>query len=234
MNLAFAYSYWIMDTPQKSLMGSFLETLGKLFNLEPPKTELTDVFFGLTIIIVLLNVVIAIVSETWRSTENKSIQFLWESRLQRISQLQYALRVREKLITAYPKIEQLKLLQFIDDLRDISYQNDISWTKPPYNRVTERAEYDRPKDYFEPYLAEKIIKAKSLSADLYWAEMDARNNKTEATNSSGQLKSSYKLVYIFKWFCSCILYVFLIIIGFATGGIFWPKNFRSGFLSVNT
>lgn len=123
-------------------------------------------------------------------------------------------------------------MHFIDNQIGISYQNDISWTKTPFNLVTERAQYENPQKYFSSDVTEIILAAKSLSADLYWAEMDARNNGTEETDGDGQLKSRAKLVYIFKWFGSCALYVFLIIIGFVTGGIFWPRNFRSGVLSV--
>jgi len=233
MNLAFTYMYWITDNHEDctSLWECTLYMYVHLFNFSPQGdvTTIYDVIFGFVVIIVLLNVVIAIVSETWKSTENQSIQFLWESRLSRISQLQVAVKFRDYLTEASPKMKKNSLFHFIDNLKDVSYENDVTWTKYPHNMVIEKAHYDEPYEFFVSDIAAKISEAKSLKADLHWAEMDARNNG----DTTAKLASLDKIMYIFKWLGSFTVYGLLIIIGTVTGGLLWPKNFRRGVLSVD-
>lgn len=239
VNLAFTYMYWIISNQDENqdecdTLGKCLSYMyGHLFDFAPQDevVSIYDILFGVVVIIVLLNVVIAIVSETWKSTEKRSLMFLWESRLQRISQLQVVVRLRNCLTNVCPKMGQISLFHFIDNLTNISYDNDVTWIQPPYNSVTTKEQYDNPKEFFEPDIASKIIMAKSLKADLHWAEMDARNKGKDTTGI--QLASLDKIISIFKWLGSLMLYVILIILGTFTGGLCWPKNFRVGVLSVD-
>jgi len=107
----------------------------------------------------------------------------------------------------------------------ISYANDISWSKAPYHYVTKKDQYDKPSEYFSSDVATEIIKVKSLQNDLYWAKMNAKYHGVRFTYSD-------QIALILKWLGTCILYALFIIMGIFTFGIFFPRDFRHGVLSV--
>jgi len=240
--LGFVYTYWILMAG----CGDFCETedctfafcLGHVFGQihDFSLTEMNDesdsehhqsgiqvlgISFGFFFIVILLSVVVALVDDIWTSTENESIQFLWESRVQKISQVQYLISKRNRHL---PSIK-FSPLEFIDNLHNVSYQSDVSWTKAPYDMVTAKDHYTNPDKYFDTDLARKIWKTKSLVADLYWAKVDKKTHGATLTFLE-------KLIIISKWVGQAILYSFLIVSGIGTFGVLWPKGFRKGFLSV--
>eukprot|EP00555_Chaetoceros_dichaeta_P001568 CAMPEP_0198277408 /NCGR_PEP_ID=MMETSP1447-20131203/65834_1 /TAXON_ID=420782 /ORGANISM="Chaetoceros dichaeta, Strain CCMP1751" /LENGTH=274 /DNA_ID=CAMNT_0043972427 /DNA_START=167 /DNA_END=991 /DNA_ORIENTATION=+ len=217
------------------------------------------ILFGVMIVIVLLNVVIAIVSEAWTTASLQSTKLFWKYRVTKIAELKvldnYSNRTKisnsslmpaslqsTKLFWKYrlTKIAELKvldnysnrvkisnsrLMRSIDRLENIAYSTDISWSKAPYSSVTKKAHYDKPHEYLPDETAAEIIKAKSLQNDLYWARKDALHHGVRFTNYN-------RITLILKWLGSCALYASLIIMGIFTCGIFFPRNFRYGLLTV--
>merc|ERR1711935_16121 len=102
--------------------------------------QVLGISFGFFFIVILLSVVVALVDDIWTSTENESIQFLWESRVQKISQVQYLISKRNRHLPS----NKFSPLEFIDNLHNVSYQSDVSWTKAPYDMVTTKDHYTNP------------------------------------------------------------------------------------------
>lgn len=185
--LGFMYTYWILnegcgDCVENCSFENCIEyVFGQIHDFQLGEedtdfrvnsTQLLGVVFGLFFILILLSVVIALVDDIWNSTEDEAIQFLWESRVQKISQVQYAISKRNRHLPV-----KFPILKFIDNLHNISYESDVSWTKAPYDQVTKRDHYMNPDAFFDTDLARKIWKTKSLQADLYWAKQDKKKNE---------------------------------------------------------
>jgi len=193
-----------------------------LFDFSPPgdaPISLIEIMFGVLVVIVLLNVVIAIIDEAWTSAAEKSTRMFWLFRLEKISQLRYAIKVRDNFCASC--IYYRTLLMKIDSVENIKYGGDVSWTKPPYHILTMKDHYDNPNTYFNPEDSLKIIEAHSLQADMYWAKME--NNKLTFIGRS---------IILLKWLGLCLLYAILIVLGIPLCGIIWPKQFRAGVLSL--
>jgi len=182
--------------------------------------SLLRIIFGVGMVIVLLNVVIAIVSEAWSTAAKQSTTLFWKYRVEKIAELKYTDNFRSPI-----HISDTHLMRFIDNVGDVQYVNNISWSKAPYHCVTKKDQYDKPYEYFCSNIAPEIMKVKSLQNNLYWAKMDAKNRGHGFTKSD-------QIALILKWMGECILYATLIIMGILTCGIFFPRNFRYGVLSV--
>jgi len=223
---AHSYIYWISnhDECEGSMSSCFRLMIYGLFNFEPVERDivLLDALFGFVIVIVLLNVVIAIVGEAWELAAGQSTQMFWKFRLEKIAEVRYASRLRDHLNknASY----STSLWNSIDNVGDIAYENDVTWTRTPYNLVVTKDHYYNPQEYFYPDVAEKIRMAHSLQGNLYWAKMDAQNAEHE-------LSAVEKLIIILKWLGSCLFYALLVALGFPTCGWLWPKNFRKAILS---
>jgi len=179
------------------------------------------VLFGIIVVIVLLNVVIAIVSEAWHTAELQSTKVFWKYRVEKIAEVKYLDKFRYFRIG----LSNTSLIRYIDNMENISYANDISWAKAPYYFVSNKDQYDKPLDYFSPEIATEISNAKSLLNDLHWAKMDARHRNVEFT-----ISDTFKC--ILNWLGRGMLYAQLIIMGTLTCGFFFPRNFRQRILSV--
>jgi len=221
LSLIFINSFWIHGICGNSqtfkncsqiLFGSILN-----FERDAADVSIIVVLFGFAIIVVLLNVVIAIVGEAWATAADRSTQLFWKSRLFKISEVRCADKFRAYIHLTINNVENMK---------NVSYTNEVSWTKAPFDSVTKKVHYDKPHEHFDSELASKIEKAKSLQADLYWASANARYEGIEFTNCD-------KINIILKWLGTCTLYVLLLLVGIATGGIFWPRNFRAALLSLD-
>jgi len=224
--LAFAYAYWIQgDSNCPSLESCVKWTVSGLLSFSRKRDlNVIDLCFGFVIVIVLLNVLIAIVSEAWADSANASNQMFWAYRLERIEALGFLADLRVCTRVTSPK-RSPSLWDRIDDLKDISIVKDVDWTKKPYNLVKSKAQYDRPQDYFPAEIARDINLSHSLHATLFWAKNDARVAGTELTGIA-------KLHIILSFFASCIVYALLILLGLVTFGTFWPKRFRNAMLQI--
>ena len=147
----------------------------------------------------------------------------WQYRLDKLYELRYAVKLSNLLTSSSPSRVRNKFLHWVnkvDDIRSISLSSDVSWSKPPYNLLTEKDHYEHPEDYFAPDVADKIYDTHSLESDLYWAEFDKN------------FTYWMKMAIFWKWYFRCSIYVTLIILGIPTCGVFWPQKFRAGALSL--
>ena len=120
---------------------------------------------------------------------------------------------------------------YIDGLNDIKFVDSTHWTREPYDLVKKKKQYDKPYDYFSKEIAEKILQARSLQADLYWANADIRNKKQKDPTGRNYLAFT-KIKILWKWSISCVTYALLIILGLGFAGWTWPKRFRRYLLAV--
>jgi len=220
--IAFAYSFWVSkieDCETIYMCISWLAT--SVFAYVPSeKAGWLVTIFGIMVIIVLLNVVIAIVGQAWNLAAIKSTKLFWKYRLRKIAELKYT----DKFQGAHFQLSNTRLMRYIDSMENVSYRNDISWTTQ-YHYVDMKDQYDRPAQYFGTNEANNITRSKSLQADLYWSEINAKSLGAKFTYFK-------KICIFFKWCCACTFYAVLIIMGILTGGFFFPSSFRSGVLSV--
>jgi len=223
---AFIYSFWVNEGPRcTTFFGCYSWIYGSIFAFTTqdgePAIQFLELLFGFMIVIVLLNVLIAIVSEAWDTSAKQSTRLFWKYRLQKIAELKFT----NKLTSNHTRLSDTSFMRYIDKIENISYTNDISWSKAPYHIVATKDQYDNPKDYFGSDLVRQIVQAKSLQADIYWANTDARSRNVNFTNIN-------LIILILKWLGSCALYALLIIVGILTCGFFFPCKFRSRVLSV--
>ncbi len=175
------------------------------------------ILFGLVIVLVLLNVVIAIVSDAWETAKDEATVMYWRGRLSSLT---------ETSCLKYLSNNSNALFNIIDGSRVI-FDDDqsISWSKDyPYNLVHTKEQYDNPHHYFYPCIAQKIIQAHSFKLDLMWLQKE-QNAKRLSDNNEGRQRSVCKnetCRIILKWVCYSLLYYFWILLGFFTLGILWP------------
>jgi len=218
---AFIYIYWMTGKGSCDTLLTCTQTmLSNIFNFVPVDVDILDFLFCLVIIIVLLNVVIAIVSEAWTKAALRSTELFWKYRLEKVGEFQFLNKI------FISDSSDFALLREIDNFDKISYSTSIIWSNPPYNDVVNKSQYDKPEDYFDSNVARKIRGAKSLQSDLYWSKIEARSNP------GGGLEISKIILIIVWWLCKCVLYIALVSLGMITGGFFFPKNFRSALMSI--
>jgi len=177
--------------------------------------------------IILLNIVIAIVCEAWGTATERSTLLFWKFRLEKIKEVYFAEKLRNYFPT-FPKFR--RITRYIDGVENMSYGDDIPWTKAPFHHIKTKDHYDKPRYYFDADLANTILKVKSLQADLYWNDIDAKSDDMDAGGKYTSFISFDKFTLILKWLGAGIFYMILIILGIPTAGLLWPKNFRSGVL----
>jgi len=205
------------------------EIVGGIFEYNPGEFGLLEGLFAFTIIIILLNVVIAIVGEAWESAESESNRLFWKYRLEKIFELRYALKLQNCLSTPFKrfKFSCTNVLEKIDEMKDISYGSDVSWNRAPYNVLTKKDQYDNPSKYFSSDQVKIIYDAHSLHADMYWSEFGA--DRAEPIKDRVFFR---KVIILLKWVRACMLYALLIVLGIPAFGILWPKKFRAGLLTL--
>ena len=183
-----------------------------------------DIMFGVIAIVVLLNVVIAIVSEAWGSAAKKSIHLFWKFRLEFLSEARYFAYLDKRLCKG-GLVD--KVGDCIDEVRHLALTDHVPWSQPPYNMVTSKKEYDNPHDYYDQDLAQMIDKGRSLQADLYWTKMDSKRKRLHWSN-----KRIRQYFCVLKWIWSLFLSLILFCVGILTFGWFWPKKLRRRILAV--
>jgi len=206
------------------VLGAFFNG-GNDFEEETNITMFLEILFGISAGIILLNVVIAIVAEGWDSATEKSLEYFWNYRLRKISEVRYlrsfGFKVSSKL--------QNRFDNWID-VRGVTFSDEIAWSKSPYNLVKNKNQYDDPHAYFRFKEAKKIEATKSLQADYYWIRME-REMKRKERNDNFHYGRQLTMTTL-KWLSSLLIYAILVLLGFVTAGLFWPKNFRIAILSV--
>jgi hypothetical protein len=206
---------------QECLLYSFSGFFSGLDNVERP----VEVIFGIVVIIVLLNVVIAIVSDSWKAAVQQTKVKYWSFRLSFIMEMRI-FSIIEKNFLRGGLLE--KYTGFIDQVEDVTIAGDAVWSKEPYFSVKSKSQYNDPFSYFGPDLAEKIKAAHSLQADLYWVR---HYWKKEHGRTGGSIVLE-SITVTLQWMGRALLYLFLLIFGSVTGGYFWPVRFRRGVLYI--
>ena len=246
--LAFAYGFRVFfnhkdcdieeceNMCEESLIRCYYWVLGGFFSgAEATNSDALDILFGVTAIVILLNVVIAIVSDAWELSSGQSQSLFWKFRLEFLSESRLFTYV-DKVIFRGTHLDGLS--QVVDRMPDINIADETPWIQKPFNVIKSKKEYDRPEDYFQPELARRIRKGHSLKADLYWIKMDIANAESQqltnnTAGNTGTFKTScLRCQAVMKWFFLSVLYFLLIILGIPTGGWFWPKNFRRRVLAI--
>ena len=222
--LAFAYGFRVSGEHGNvcsSMHECYAWTLQRFFNGSDETSDFLDILFGIIAIIILLNVLIAIVSEAWGTANDRAKYLFWKFRLQFLSEARFLSHIYRNLLS---KGTSNKLGEYFDSFIGIQIVDRTPWTKHPYSLVKKKDEYDYPLSYFHPDDAEKIISSRSLQADLYWIEkVDGYNKK------DGGLMVFITLA---NWFWKFIIYLVLLLCGFITVGWTWPLVARRYLLSM--
>ena len=159
---------------------------------------LLDILFGVVIVIVLLNVVVAIVGEAWDDAATNSTMFFWKYRLEKIYDFEGLDEYRRKVPLPKGLIE---FLNFFENMIHDGFSSDIPWSSEPYNAVSSKAHYDNPEDFFDPKLAKKIRISRALKTDIYFA-----NRESKTKNNGKGLSIKQKIFIILSWLGHQIFY----------------------------
>lgn len=209
--LLFAYSYsvnppsLVTEQPECRSIGTcYLWVLRGFFASETTNNWL-DIIFGLVIVVVLLNVVIAIVCEAWDSAQTE--KFYWNYRIQWLADARFLVRRDFQ--------EHGPLAKYIDN---ISFTPIFSRNKLVYDSCESKKQYDNPYYYFNKSMADKISSSRSLRSNMFWA--------TKACKDTKLMLTLVRIRVTISWLLSNLRYMFFIVAGFVTFGMLWPVKFR--------
>lgn len=181
--------------------------------IENMRTGLDGVF-GIFAGVMLLNVVIAIISEVWTDAGNHATTMFWCARLDFLSETSF--------FSNGDLSSMNQCVKYTPATLNISWAHDY-----PYNQVLSRHEYDHPEDHFSAEIAAKIREAHSLEATVKWIRTDFEvNGRSRFIMRLVQLKASL------KWWIGILWYLTVIILGFLTMGLLWPRAVREFVLTV--
>jgi len=197
-----------------------------------------DIAFGILVVVVLLNVVIAIVSDSWEEAKGIANSTFWYSRVNVLSETFFSFSSQSDKSSFF-------LFRWVDSFQWIPFGEHIHWTKDePYTSVLSREQYQFPTDHFEDEIAQKILHARSLESDLYWLRK-AEAERIEREEIDGVrlwsrvvfalCKLNVQLgIAAVKWGTGNSLYVFWMLVGIPTFGMLWPVEVREAILSRTT
>ena len=172
--------------------------------------------FGVVVVIVLLNVVIAIVSDAWANSQEKATAYFWRGRLCFLSETRLLKNFSRNGSFAQP------LLNIVDESRTIFRRGEhVRWVRQyPYNLVETKHQYENPHFYFGPEIANKIADARSFAADLRWIKLEkqSRGNVTFFQ----RLELHPARVFL-RWLGYTIVHICWLVLGIPTFGILWPE-----------
>ena len=203
----------------ESLTACYYSVMQAFFAGAEGVEDYLDVLYGIIIIVVLLNVVIAIVEQAWSNAADVTMRLFWTYRLEFLAENRI-----------FAKSNQWSFLRGIekriDEVRDVVYSDRTSWSKAPYNLVDSKAKYENPGGYFPPDIAEIIKGTFSCQSSLYWVKHEDSEQKNNVQLFWG------RFAVLFNFFCRFLVYSLLTILGTLTCGWFWPRNLRKKILSV--
>jgi hypothetical protein len=231
--LAFAYGFRVMgDRDECDGLGRcFYVVMGAFFSGADGVSDTLDILFGIVVIVILLNVLIAVVEQSWGKATDKTLNFY---RLEFLVESRFFDYVEKKLLDEGPFSFVRRIEKWIDNASDLSIKDDVRWSDDPYNIVVRKEQYMKPYDHFNKDIAERIHSARSTQASLYWVK---NHVKYELPGHESRFQ------YVFKLYVSrlgvlvifardLIINVCLFVLGLLSCGWFWPKYFRKKLLSV--
>jgi len=219
------FAYWLRlgeSTSCSRMRDCIFDVLAFFFNGQEKMNSIFDVIFATVVGIILLNVVIAIVSEAWSSADKASPRMFWYFRLDYIGEASAYDYLTSNLPFDYFEI----LFNYIDNLDTIQFWDGIHWFKAPYNMVKSKDQYLDPYKYWSASFAENVKNARSLQADLFWLGQEFNE-----TNNSVKFYCEASWVVI-QYIVCVVLKLLLFILGFFTLGLLWPKSFRCKLLKL--
>lgn len=184
----------------------------------PEKTAgVTDIFYGILVAIVLLNVVIAIVSDSWEESKAVASTAFWQSRVNLLSESGYI---------SIPPSRGASVFSWIDSLKWTPLNDQISWTKDePYKFVLSQEEYENPLRHFTEETAELIDQARSLDSTLYWIK--------QQHPTDGFVMLQLRLIRpCTSWCLQNATFLIFVILGTLTLGLLWPVDLSHTIIST--
>ena len=208
-----------------------------LLNLTCQDTEIIATLlnwaFGFFALVVLLNVVIAIVNNSWGDSGDEASYLFWLSRIRFLNELTILKRIQNGTILKH----FASFAEAIDNVKKPLFTDNISWSKDePYNKVSDLERYKNPKHYFADEIAEQILAGHSMQSDLYWARRQSNKpthprsptKKLEALRMSRTALAFQMIGIIIRWFLKRAIYYALILLGAVTFGKYpcWGFTYR--------
>jgi len=178
------------------------------------------VFFGIMVVVILLNVVIAIVSDAWEDAKALTGTSFWQSRVNFLAESGFDYQSKTKF----------SFFEWLDSLHFVPVNEQIPWHKEePYKSVKCKEHHDSPRHYFTLKNAVKIEEARSLESTLFWVRAKSIANEENVVVTNAKLVGP-----TIAWFMGNLTYGVFIILGFPTLGILWPSDWRTYILSIAT
>jgi len=209
---------------QESFGNCFYYTLQGFFSGSDATNDPYDIMFGVVVVIVLLNVVIAIVSDAWANSQEKATAYFWRGRLCFLSETRLLKNFSRNGSFAQP------LLNIVDESRTIFRRGEhVRWVRQhPYNLVETKHQYENPHFYFGPEIANKIADARSFAADLRWIKLEKQSRGDVTFFHRWELHPARVFL---RWLGYTIVHICWLVLGIPTFGILWPESFRVWILS---
>lgn len=167
------------------------------------------------------------VSDAWDTVETKATEYYWESRITFLHEIQLSMFESKRQSRVKQIIVEFGngIAEWVDDFGHVGLfqeREKFSWTRDsPYNQVADVQQYFKPQDYFHPDIAKVIKQARSLDADMYWISQ----------KEEGWERRKKTTIAAMKWVGYYAIYLCLVVLGFVTGGFFWPTGLRRAILS---
>ena len=201
----------IHDNCQGTFWTCILAVLQGFFGGPDATASATDIVFGVLVAIVLLNVVIAIVSDSWEESKAGASTAFWRSRVNFLSENGY--------FSSNTGGKGAEPFKWIDSFKWVPLNDNISWSKDePYKSVSNQEEYENPKYHFDEDVAKLITQARSLDSTLYWIKQEEQGE--------GMMLLHLRLLHAStRWFLNNTMFLLFVCLGFPTFGLLWPKEF---------
>lgn len=226
--LAFAYAFLILGRVAENVNGrrgetiidAYMFTLEGFFNGPQQTKEIIDILFGIVAVIILLNVVIAIVSNAWDTAVSNVGTVFWEFRLMYLAHSETIFHPVEQLLLKHLGADgKSSFLRWIDNQKDIKFRDDVVWTEPPFFHIGNIHHYLHPEELFTAEDAEKLKSLHSFEGEMFWTVRECKSRLS-------RVKAMY-LVSI-KWFWNATVYAFLIALGIPCLGGFLASTISAG------
>lgn len=234
--LAFTYGFRVMGDRDgcDGLGQCYYVVMGAFFSGADGVTDTLDILFGILVIVILLNVLIAVVEQAWGKATDETLNLFWMYRLEFLVESRFFDYVEKKLIDEGPFSFVRRIEKWIDHVGDLSIKDDVRWSDDPYNIVMRKEQYLKPYDNFNKDVAERIRAAHSTQASLFWAKNYV---KYELPEHKGRMQYLCKLYFarfqvVVVFARDLIINVCLFVLGLVSCGWFWPKYLRKKLLSV--
>ena len=227
-----------------SIHDSILTTLNYFYGgPDQTPTWWLDQIYGIVAVVVLLNVVIAIVSDAWEESQKKAGLAFWVYRVNFLAEVESLGSLRDNnakyqrssgtFMTSLSDVNKGSLLDRIDRLGDRLVLDKISWASPPYCLLNNAPDYYAltTKQYDEmskgqkellehrckdPRILKQVRTCRSFQRDWYWAW----NHTTDERKQEPLIKRPIQVVL------ELIVLCLLAPLGLVTFGYFWPRRFR--------